>query len=203
MATTQNTIFHKLNAVDVSGMTEQKMNLSYLSWAQAWKELKNLYPKSYYTIYEDSEGIFYHTDGRTCWVKTGVTVVDGDFQIEHIEYLPVMNYRNQSIPVDDVTSFDVNSSIQRSLTKAVARHGLGLSVYTGEDIPDEARETQARSTVPKKVKFKRETLSSYLTANQNKKKIWEIIKTQEGFKDIPDKDIPLKDLEKMYKRLTT
>ena len=56
--------------------------------------------------------------------------------IEHIEYLPVMDYRNQSINADKVTSFDVNKAIQRSLTKAVARHGLGLYIYAGEDLPE-------------------------------------------------------------------
>jgi hypothetical protein len=65
-------------------------------------------------------------------VKTGVTI-DG---LEHIEYLPVMNYKNQSIPANAVTSFDVNKAIQRSLTKACARHGLGLYIYAGEDLPD-------------------------------------------------------------------
>lgn len=106
--------------------------LSYLSWAWAWQILKEKYPSAFYTIYENKDGLNYHTDGHTCWVKTGVTV-EG---IEHIEYLPVMDFRNASIPVGKVTSYDVNKSIQRSLTKAVARHGLGLYIYAGEDIPD-------------------------------------------------------------------
>ena len=66
------------------------------------------------------------------WVKTGVTVNN----IEHIEYLPVMDFKNKSIPVENVTSFDVNKTIQRSLTKACARHGLGLYIYAGEDLPE-------------------------------------------------------------------
>jgi hypothetical protein len=127
--------FHTLNSINVNGKTEQKNGLTYLSWAWAWGEVKKLFPDSTYTIYEDANGCFYHTDGKTCWVKTGVTV-DG---IEHIEYLPVMNFRNQSIPVDAVTSTDVNKAIQRSLTKAVARHGLGLYIYAGEDLPEEEK----------------------------------------------------------------
>ena len=55
--------------------------------------------------------------------------------LEHIEYLPVMDYRNASISKDKVTSMDVNKAIQRSLTKACARHGLGLYIYAGEDLP--------------------------------------------------------------------
>ena len=125
--------FTELNSINVNGKTEQKNGLTYLSWAWAWGEVKKLHPDATYRIYENIDGWNYHTDGRTCWVKTGVTV-NG---IEHIEYLPVMDYRNQSIPKDKVTSFDVNKAIQRSLTKAVARHGLGLYIYAGEDLPED------------------------------------------------------------------
>ena len=130
-------VFAKLSTINCAEHIETKptgngKSLSYLSWAWAWQILKELYPSSYYTIYENKDGLNYHTDGRTCWVKTGVTV-EG---IEHIEYLPVMDFRNASIPLAKVTSYDINKSIQRSLTKAVARHGLGLYVYAGEDVPD-------------------------------------------------------------------
>ena len=125
--------FNDLFAVNVNGHTEKKNNLTYLSWAWAWGEIKKKHPDATYTVYENADGWNYHTDGRTCWVKTGVTV-NG---IEHIEYLPVMDYKNKSIPVENVTSFDVNKAIQRSLTKACARHGLGLYIYAGEDLPEE------------------------------------------------------------------
>lgn len=124
--------FELLNAVNVGDKIEKKNGLSYLSWSWAWAELKKRFPEANYTVYENAAGWNYFTDGRTCWVKTGVTV-NG---IEHIEYLPVMNFKNQSIPADGVTSFDVNKAIQRSLTKAVARHGLGLYIYAGEDLPE-------------------------------------------------------------------
>lgn len=127
--------FVALNNINVNGKTEKKNGLTYLSWAWAWCEVKKLHPDATYTIYENSNGWNYHTDGKTCWVKTGVTV-NG---VEHIEYLPVMDFRNASISVDKVTSFDVNKAIQRSLTKAVARHGLGLYVYAGEDLPEEEK----------------------------------------------------------------
>ena len=129
-------VFEKLNAINVNDKTEQKNGLTYLSWAWAWGELKKVCPDANYTIYENAAGWNYHTDGKTAWVKTGVTA-DG---LEHIEYLPVMDYRNRSIPVENVTSFDVNKAIQRSLTKAVARHGLGLYIYAGEDLPESAEQ---------------------------------------------------------------
>lgn len=134
--------FVELNNINVSDKIEKKNDLSYLSWAWAWGELKKLHPTATYTIYENADGLFYHTDGKTAWVKTGVTV-EG---IEHIEYLPVMDFRNKSIPVENITSTDVNKAIQRSLTKAVARHGLGLYIYAGEDLPEEEKEAKAKET---------------------------------------------------------
>ena len=129
--------FEVLNNIDVGDKIEKKNGLSYLSWAWAWGEIKKRHPDAIYTIYENAEGLFYHTDGKTAWVKTGVTV-NG---IEHIEYLPVMDYKNKSIPIENITSTDVNKAIQRSLTKAVARHGLGLYIYAGEDLPEEKKGT--------------------------------------------------------------
>lgn len=80
----------------------------------------------------------------TCYVKVGVTI-EG---LEYIEMLPVMDYRNKSIAFDKVTSCDVNKTIQRAITKAIARHGLGLYVYAGEDYPDTAP-TQSVQTLVK------------------------------------------------------
>jgi len=138
-------VFETLNSINVNDKTEKKNGLTYLSWAWAWGEAKKKYPEASYTIYENNEGWNYFTDGKTCWVKTGVTIAD----LEHIEYLPVMDYRNKSITVDNVTSFDVNKAIQRSLTKALARHGLGLYIYAGEDLPE--GETEPEPKVDQKI----------------------------------------------------
>lgn len=131
--------FNILNAIDCNEHTEKKGNLTYLSWAWAWQIVKKNFPDAFYTIYEDKDGIPYFTDGKTCWVKTGVTIQG----LEHIEYLPIMNFSNKSIPLDQVTSTDMNKTIQRSLTKACARHGLGLYIYAGEDLPEGAEQPQA------------------------------------------------------------
>ena len=143
-------VFQTLNAINVQEHVEVKdtgrVKLSYLSWAWAWAEVKKAYPEAFYTIYENKDGLFYHTDGKTAWVKTGVTI-EG---IEHIEYLPVMDNRNNSITLDKLTSFDVNKAIQRSLTKACARHGLGLYIYAGEDLPEE-EDKQAKSDMEQKI----------------------------------------------------
>ena len=136
--------FAVLNAINCNEHTEKKNGLTYLSWAWAWGIAKTNFPDASYTIYENRDGLNYHTDGRTAWVKTGVTIAGQ----EHIEYLPIMDTRNRSIPVENVTSFDVNKAIQRSLTKALARHGLGLYIYAGEDLPD-AADDEARAEVKK------------------------------------------------------
>ena len=151
----ENNYFIELNKIDVNDKIEKKNGLSYLSWAYAWGELKKRFPNATYKIYENTlpNGyvVNYFTDGKTSYVKTSVTVND----IEHIEELPVMDFRNKSIPLEAMTSFDVNKAIQRSLTKAVARHGLGLYIYAGEDLPEqEPTPKQAPKQEPKKdVKF--------------------------------------------------
>ena len=152
MEQVQKSVFETLNAVNCNEHTEKKNGLTYLSWAWAWAEVKKRYPGAFFTIYENPDGWPYWTDGRYCWVKTGVTI-EG---LELTEYLPVMDHRNNSIPYDKVTTMDVNKSIQRSLTKACARHGLGLYIYAGEDLPEgepeKAAEKPAESPKPTRTK---------------------------------------------------
>lgn len=125
--------YKKLSLVSIKGKTERKGNLDYLSWANAWHLLKLEYPNSQRNVYESEHtGLNYFTDGKTGYVKVGVDV-EG---IEHIDYLPIMDFRNKSVTVDKITSFDVNKTIQRATAKAIAMHGLGLSLWTGEDVPE-------------------------------------------------------------------
>lgn len=142
------TSFEVLSSVNVDENKKKKNNLDYLSWAWAWIELHKVYPDATSKVYERENGVNYWTDGKTAWVKVGVTV-EG---LEHIEYLPVMDFKNKSIPVDNVTSVDVNKAIQRGLTKAIARHGLGLYIYAGEDFLEEEELTPPKLYVVGKAK---------------------------------------------------
>lgn len=129
----QKSVFETLSTISVKDKIERKGNLDYLSWANAWATLKQNYPNAQRKVYEsDHTGFNYFTDGRTAWVKVGIEVSG----VEHIDYLPIMDYRNNAIHVDKVTSTDVNKAIQRSTAKAIAMHGLGLSLWTGEDVPE-------------------------------------------------------------------
>lgn len=125
-------LFEKLSKINVSDKIEKKNGLSYLSWSWAWSELKKYEPNATVQVYENKDGWNYHHDGQTAWVKVGVTAGG----VEYIEYLPVMDFRNQSIRLEKITSMDINKSTQRALTKAIARHGLGMYIYAGEDLPE-------------------------------------------------------------------
>jgi len=141
-------VYNSLKAIDVRPKAEKKGRADYLSWAHAWDMLKSVYPQAQRIIYESEHtGLNYFTDGKTAYVKVGIVVND----LEHIDMLCVMDHRNKSIPIDKICSFEVNKTIQRATAKAIAMHGLGLSLWTGEDIPtqpSEAKETL--SNEPKK-----------------------------------------------------
>lgn len=179
----QKSVFETLNAVNCNEHTEKKGQLTYLSWAWAWAEVKKRYPAASYTIYEDAEGRPYFTDGRTCWVKTGVTI-EG---LEHIEYLPVMDARNNSLPVERVTSFDMNKAIQRSLTKACARHGLGLYIYAGEDLPeDDQDELQKPAEAARRGRTRKTATAAEKTAQKPEEPAVKKTVTDENIKQIVD-----------------
>ena len=179
--------FQKLYDVDVKDKVKKKNGLNFISWAAAWAEVKKIYPDATYNIYEritpDGLVINYFTDGKTCWAKTGVTI-NG---IEHIEELPVMDFKNQSIALEKVTSSDVNKTIQRSLTKACARHGLGLYIYEGEDIPEsvkkEKKEQDAELATQKNALI--ELMGTLIDGGANKEDIYAIISKHNGGKKNP------------------
>ena len=103
-------VFETLAAINVYDYIDKRGGLSYVSWANAWMLLKREFPTATRTIYEhDHTGMNYFSDGRTCYVKVGVTIN----KQEIIDMLPVMDFRNKSISVDSVTSMDVNKAIQR------------------------------------------------------------------------------------------
>ncbi len=183
-------VFENLSKVNVNDKVELKNKMKYLSWAYAWGEAKKHYPNMASKVYETTSGINYFTDGRTCWVKVGVTI-EG---LEHIEYYPVTDYRNVSIPLAKLTSFDVNTAIQRGLTKAIARHGLGLYVYAGEDVPEEIQEivSQLDTEIEKyglqSERLRKSILDKYKVRNLNELSENQINETIDKLKNFKKKD---------------
>ena len=159
--------FKTLAAVNVKDRVEKKGRFDYLSWAYAWAMIKDQYPDANRKVYEsESNELNYFSDGRTGYVKVGVTI-NG---VEHIDYLPIMGHNNQSLTLDKITSFAVNKTIQRSTVKAIAMHGLGLSLWAGEDLVDiseaaPAVKQEAKPTL-KKTSEKWNDVVNYVKANK-------------------------------------
>ena len=156
-------MFDALYSADLSEETEKKSNLTYLSWSQAWKVFKQFYPSATYKIHTNpNTGLPVFESEMGLMVHTSVEA-DG---ITYEDWLPVMDYANRamkSVPytvqvydkqnkqyvekrVEAATTFDVNSSIQRSMVRAIARHGLGLYIYNGFDHINEDGEPQVQQT---------------------------------------------------------
>jgi hypothetical protein len=128
-------VFEVLSGINLSSKVEKRGNLSYISWANCWHAVKQHYPDVQRTVFETENGVNYFTDGRSAWVKVGITINN----IEHIDMLPIMDIRNASIPLESITSFHVNKSIQRCTVKALALHGLALNIYFKEGFEDDPK----------------------------------------------------------------
>jgi len=120
----------ELLKINVNDHTEKKGNLTYLSWAWAWAEVLKIDPAARWTAHEwDGLPLMYLKNG-SAMVKVSVEI-KGDVKTC---VLPVMDHRNRA--VIDPDSFQVNTAIMRCLAKAIAMHGLGLYIYSGEDLPE-------------------------------------------------------------------
>ena len=126
-------VWSTLKGINVKdkNMVETQNNLSYISWAKAWSALCDSYPQATMEKHCNEQGLPYFKDDSG-WCFTKVTVSVGDKSITEI--LPVLNYANK--PIQNPNSFEVNTSLQRCLAKAIALHGMGVQIYSGEDLQD-------------------------------------------------------------------
>ena len=175
------THFEILNAIDVNDKTEKKSNgsveLTYLSWAWAWQELKKKFPEATYEIEKFENNLPYVYDEQTGYmVFTKVTIEN----ITHEMWLPVMDGANKAMKsqpytyktkfgektVEAATMFDINKTIMRCLTKNLAMFGLGIYIYAGEDLPEDKKNEMQNSKEAlkeeiKKFKNAREVVEAY------------------------------------------
>ena len=117
--------YSDLRKVNVNEHIEKKNGLSYLSWAWAVDQLLQLDNAATWSYGEPTKF------GETLMVYCTVEA----FGKKMTAQLPVMDYRNKAIPNPDAMS--VNTAMQRCLAKAIALHGIGLYIYSGEDVPEE------------------------------------------------------------------
>jgi len=129
-------VWETLSKVDVSDHIEKKNGLSYISWAWAWGIVKKHYPKTTFTknLYSSANNdctLPYMIDpAGYAFVSVTVDIEDES----QTEVMPVLDYANKS--VSQPNSFQVNTALQRCLTKCLAFHGLGHYIYAGEDLPE-------------------------------------------------------------------
>ena len=129
-----NNTFKELAAVDTAGQTELKGKFSYLSWAFAVSELCARHPNATWKVrrfkspHTGHKQPFQITDFGV-FVEVSVTVNS----VKRTQIHPVLDQRLQ--PISTPSTFQINTSIQRCLVKAIALHGLGLNLYAGEDVP--------------------------------------------------------------------
>lgn len=162
----QDSIFTKLNSVNVNEHTEKKNGLTYLSWAWAWAEIMKVDPQATYSIFRDEQGRPYIEDpdyGIMCWTSVTINGTTRDM------WLPVMDPSNNAMRrtaysffkekygkkvevfVAAATMFDINKTIMRCLVKNLAIFGLGLYIYAGEDLPEE--EAAAKKAEPRELPY--------------------------------------------------
>lgn len=122
--------FTELAKINVSEHVEKKGRFSYLSWTFAVNELRKRHPDATWET-KRFDGMPFMQTELGYFVEVAVTVND----IELSQIHPVLDNRNR--PIEKPTPFDINTSIQRCLVKAIALHGLGLYIYAGEDLPTE------------------------------------------------------------------
>lgn len=151
-------LFDALYALDLNDKCEKFNDLSYLSWANAWAEFKSAYPSATYSIKKNpTTGLPYSVDPNIGIIVFTEVTVD---EINHEMWLPVMNSSNKAMKlqpysyqvydkykkqyiektVEAATMFDINKTIMRCLVKNLAMFGLGLYIYTGEDVPNSGDE---------------------------------------------------------------
>ena len=190
--------FEELYAVDVSEQIKKKNGLSFLPWAKSWAELKQKHPDATYRVYENEDGRFWFDDGRSGWVKVSATI-NG---IEYVEHLGIMDNRNQAIPADKIMVTDAVNTKQRALTKAFARHGIGLCLYEGEELSSAAKKVQ--NEAKKYIKEITKWSKSLIEDGVDKDDVFEVIakyndgnKNPNSIKDVDTCKEILKELKSM------
>jgi len=178
---TDNLAWGQLKDVNVEEekMVKKKGKFSYISWAMAWSKLCDIYPDATFEKHCNEQGFPYFKDEQG-WCFTKVTVTVNGKSIT--EMLPVLNYTNK--PIKNPDSSDVNTSLQRCLAKAIALHGMGVHIYSGEDIadiPDNLGEEDAKPKEIQKTELKK--------VEEDVKKVEEkTSKPETLIIDIPEKD---------------
>ena len=135
----EQTLFNQLNSMNVNDHVEKKQGLSYLAWSYAHQELMKIDPNYEMKIHEyphpevDNEQYFvpYLASPEGYSVTVSITLKG----LTKTETLPVLDFKNKSVPYKQADMFQINKTYKRAFVKAAALHGIGLYIYHGEEVP--------------------------------------------------------------------
>ena len=195
----EKTMFEKLYAINVNEYTEKKNGLTYLSWSNAWAEFKKVYPDATYEIKKFENNMPFIFDKNTGYmVFTSVTAENLTYEM----WLPVMDGANKAMKdvpytydtkykkgnvVEAATMFDINKTIMRCLVKNLAMFGLGLYVYSGEDLPEEEKNAPEPKVTSVEINQIVELASKYAEMrNGNASELIQYYLKKNNVKDIKD-----------------
>lgn len=185
--------FDLLYSINVNDKTETKEGLTYLSWSWAWAEIKKKFPDANYNIKRFENGLPYVYDPNTGYMVFTDVTING---LTHEMWLPVMDSHNRAmksepytiktkykeINVPAATMFDVNKAIMRCLVKNLAVFGLGLYIYSGQDLPDvELSDDDMRAEIKRLIQQTNTDTAKYLYAmGQHFKKEFKSVDEMQG-----------------------
>jgi hypothetical protein len=122
-------IWDTLREHDVTPYVEKipsgNFQAKYITWTAAWKILMKEFPNSNYEFHD------------TVWEGEGYASVSCTVTIEnHPRYmwLPVMDNRHNA--KKNPTTRDISDARMRCLVKCLAMFGLGIDLYSKEELPD-------------------------------------------------------------------
>lgn len=151
--------FRKAQELEIGQLVEKKNGYSYLSWAYAWRYMKEIYPDFTYEVVRSPEGRLYFADETGYWVEVKITACG----ITYGETLPVMDSKNHAVR-GDLDTMMVNKTIKRCLAKCCALFGIGLGLFAGEDLPEEGESAGSGERAAEKGKTRQKPSGAVKTA---------------------------------------
>lgn len=134
--------FENLYNMDLKKYIEKDYkNLSYLSWAMAYKLAMDKDPTMTYQVYTDADGLPFFSRGDIHFVKTRIVMFGETKEM----MLPVMDNKHNA--VSKPNSRQINDNIMRCLVKNIAMFGLGLSLYINEDLTEVQEKKEEKKVI--------------------------------------------------------
>ena len=130
---------------------EKKNWLNYISWSDAWTEVKKIHPTATYTKIKNWDTYLFRSG--TGWSVECEVIINW---VSHTSDLAITDMRNQEIKYEAIKSTDIQNTLQRAFAKAIAMHWIWLYVYRGEDLPDDGNEASEVETKETKKEVKKD-----------------------------------------------